>query len=649
MLSVDNISLSFGARELFGNISFLINERDRIGLTGKNGAGKSSLLKIIHGQLNPTGGGVSAPKELTTGYLPQQMTITDSTTVLEETLSSFSEIRKTEKAINDITMQIEKRDDYTSASYLKLCNNLTELQHSYSINGGDKYIAETEQALTGLGFRRNEFEMQTSKLSGGWRMRIELAKILLSEPRVLLLDEPTNHLDILSIRWLESYLKNFKGAVIVVSHDRAFLDNVTTRTLEISLGRIYDYNVPYSEYLVQRMERKKHQEAAFRNQQKMIDDNEKFIERFRYKNTKAVQVQSRIKKLEKLDRIEIDEEDNSAINIKFAPAPRAGSIVIEAENLSKNYGSNHVLENIDFLLERNEKVAFVGRNGEGKTTMAKIINGDAEYSGSIKKGHNLNIGYFAQNQDELLDESLTVFETIDNVARGDIRNRLRDLLGAFLFGGDEIDKKVKVLSGGERSRLALVKLLLEPYNLLILDEPTNHLDMRSKDILKHALLEYDGTLIVVSHDRDFLDGLTDKIYEFRDRKIREFNGGIYRFLEKIDREYEQEIDNKKKDSTNKKKTKSGSGKQEYLKKKENEKELRKKRKVLSGIEGRIEELEEEKAGMEINLNNHNKQVSDPEFFEKYEEVNRAIREEMEKWEKAAHEIEKISENLNING
>ncbi|HKL66378.1 MAG TPA: ABC-F family ATP-binding cassette domain-containing protein, partial [Bacteroidales bacterium] len=532
MLSVDNISLSFGARELFGNISFLVNERDRIGLTGKNGAGKSSLLKIIHGQLNPTGGAVSAPKELTTGYLPQQMTIMDSTTVLEETLSSFSKIRRTEKAINDITKQIEKRDDYTSPSYLNLCNTLTELQHSYTINGGDKYIAETEQALTGLGFRRNEFEMQTSKLSGGWRMRIELAKILLSEPGVLLLDEPTNHLDILSIRWLESYLKNFKGAVIVVSHDRAFLDNVTNRTLEISMGRIYDYNVAYSDYLVQRMERRKHQEAAFRNQQKMIDDNEKFIERFRYKNTKAVQVQSRIKKLEKLDRIEIDEEDNSAINIKFAPAPRAGSIVIEAENLSKSYDSNHVLENIDFLLERNEKVAFVGRNGEGKTTMAKIINGDTEYSGNIKKGHNLNIGYFAQNQDELLDESLTVFETIDNVARGDIRNRLRDLLGAFLFGGDEIDKKVKVLSGGERSRLALVKLLLEPYNLLILDEPTNHLDMRSKDILKHALLEYDGTLIVVSHDRDFLNQLTGKIYEFRAKKIREYNGGIYDFLKK---------------------------------------------------------------------------------------------------------------------
>jgi len=474
-------------------------------------------------------------------------------------------------------------------------------------------------------------------------MRIELAKILLAQPSVILLDEPTNHLDIVSIQWLESYLESYPGAVIVVSHDRAFLDNVTSRTLELSLGNIYDYKAPYSRFLQLRKERREHQMAAWKNQQKMIEDNEKFIERFRYKNTKAIQVQSRIKKLEKLDRIEIDDEDTSSITVKFAPAQRSGTIVIETEALSKSYGRHEVLHNIDFIIERQEKIAFVGRNGEGKTTFVRIITGELEYGGEFKKGHNLNIGYFAQNQDELLDESLTVFQTIDNIARGEIRTRIRDILGAFLFSGEDIDKKVSVLSGGERSRLALIKLLLEPYNLLILDEPTNHLDMRSKDILKQALMKYDGTLIVVSHDRDFLDGLAEKIYEFRNRKIREFNGGIYEFLEK--RKIENLSNTGKNDIPAGKpanKNKSGN-KIQYLQKKEYEKELRKKQKLLTEIEDKIGELEEVKAAMDAKLSSHDKSISEPGFFDKYENINRLLHKEMVYWEKVSIEIERFKE------
>ena len=470
-------------------------------------------------------------------------------------------------------------------------------------------------------------------------MRIELAKILLAKPSVLLLDEPTNHLDIISIQWLESYLNSYPGAVILVSHDRAFLDNITDRTLELSLGNIYDYKVPYSKYLLLRKERREHQLAAWRNQQKMIEDNEKFIERFRYKNTKAVQVQSRIKKLEKLDRIEIDEEDTSAISVKFAPAPRSGTIVIETEGLSKSYGKNEVLRNIDFIIERKEKIAFVGRNGEGKTTFARIIMGELDYTGKLKKGHNLNIGYFAQNQDELLDESLTVFQTIDNIARGEIRTRIRDILGAFLFSGDDIDKKVKVLSGGERSRLALIKLLLEPYNLLILDEPTNHLDMRSKDILKQALQKYDGTLIVVSHDRYFLNDLTDKIYEFRHKIIREFNGGIYDFMEKRNIENLRDTEKKNNQQKNASSERDSKNKLHYLKKKEDEKYIRKKRKSLAEIEDRIEKLEKSKTEMDEILYSNDDHISNPDFFEKYKQINSMIRKEMINWEKVSMEIE----------
>ncbi len=641
MISVDSISVVFGGFELFSGVSFMINSKDRIGLTGKNGAGKTTLLRIIHGILKPSTGSLATTSGITTGYLPQQMKVSDNTTIMDETLTAFNDLREMENKLDGINEQISARDDYSSGEYLILCDRLTELQEQYRIRGGDKYMAETEQALTGLGFDREQFYQSSATLSGGWRMRIELAKILLAQPSVVLLDEPTNHLDIVSIQWLESYLGSYPGAVIVVSHDRAFLDNITNRTLELSLGNIYDYKVPYSKFIQLRKERREHQMAAWKNQQKIIEDNEKFIERFRYKNTKAIQVQSRIKKLEKLDRIEIDDEDTSAISVKFAPAPRSGTIVIETEALSKSYGRHEVLHNIDFIIERQEKIAFVGRNGEGKTTFVRIIMGELDYRGKLKKGHNLNIGYFAQNQDELLDESLTVFQTIDNIARGEIRTKIRDILGAFLFSGEDIDKKVRVLSGGERSRLALIKLLLEPYNLLILDEPTNHLDMRSKDILKQALMKYDGTLIVVSHDRDFLDGLAGKIYEFRNKKIMEFNGGIYEFLEKRKIENLRVIEQKDTLPGKPASEKKSENKIQYMQKKEYEKELRKKQKSLTGIEEKIGELEVVKAAMDAKLASHDKSISEPGFFDEYENINQLLHKEMVYWEKVSIEIERF--------
>ncbi len=532
MVSVQDLSVSFGSFDLLSDISFLINDKDRIGLAGKNGSGKSTLLSIIAGHQSPSGGKVDMSDEVTIGYLPQQMKVDDSTTVMNEVITAFSEITGLSEEIERCSSEIARRSDYESAEYLRLCDHITVIDERYRILGGSNYLAEAEKTLTGLGFERKDFDRPTSELSGGWRMRVELAKILLKKPSLFLLDEPTNHLDIESIQWLETFLADYNGAVVLVSHDRAFLDNVTTRTIEISLGRIYDYKVSWSKFVELRKERREQQIAAYRNQQKMIGDTEKFIERFRYKATKAVQVQSKIKQLNKVERLEVDEEDTSSINLRFPPSPRSGTNVVEAEGLSKSYGSLQVLRNIDFKIHRGEKVAFVGRNGEGKTTFSRIIIGELDFDGSIKIGHNVHIGYFAQNQDELLDENRSVFETIDYVAKGDIRSKIRDMLGAFLFRGDDVDKKVKVLSGGERSRLALVRLLLEPHNLLVLDEPTNHLDMRSKDILKQALINYDGTLILVSHDRDFLDGIAGKIYEFRHNRIREHIGGIYDFLRK---------------------------------------------------------------------------------------------------------------------
>ena len=546
MISVNQLTVQFGGFDLFKDISFLINPKDRIGLVGKNGAGKSTLLKILCGLQQPTSGEVVIPSDVEIGYLPQQMIHQDGKTVLDEARTAFAEVLNMDKRIQQLNLALTLRKDHESAEYLNLIHEISELTDRFHLHGGLNIDESLEQTLLGLGFSTRDFHRQTKEFSGGWRMRIELAKLLLRRPNVLLLDEPTNHLDIESIQWLENYIKDFNGAAVIISHDKAFLNNLTLRTIEISLGKIYNYKAAYSEYVELRKERREQQFAAYRNQQKMIGDSEEFIERFRYKASKAVQVQSRIKQLDKIDRIEVDEEDTSAINIKFPAAPRSGTIVVEAANVTKAYGNHVVLNGVDFIIERGEKIAFVGKNGEGKTTFSKVIMNEIDFQGNSKIGHNVSIGYFAQNQDELMNENLTVLETIDLVAVGDVRFKMRDLLGAFLFRGDDVDKKVKVLSGGERSRLAMVKLLLQPVNLLVLDEPTNHLDMRSKDLLKQALLNYDGTLILVSHDREFLDGLVTKVYEFKDHKIKEFIGGIYDFLQKRKLENLSELERKTK-------------------------------------------------------------------------------------------------------
>jgi ATP-binding cassette subfamily F protein 3 len=644
MVSVQDLSVSFGSFDLLMDISFLINDKDRIGLAGKNGSGKSTLLSIIAGIQNPSSGRVDMSDEVTIGYLLQQMKVDDSTTVMNEVISAFSEITGLAGEIEHCSAETARRSDYESAEYLKLCDHLTVIEERYRILGGSNYLAEAEKTLTGLGFERKDFNRPTRELSGGWRMRIELAKILLKKPSLFLLDEPTNHLDIESIQWLESFLANYNGAVVLVSHDRAFLDNVTTRTIEISLGRIYDYKVSWSKFVELRKERREQQIAAFRNQQKMIGDTEKFIERFRYKATKAVQVQSKIKQLNKVERLEVDEEDNSAMNLRFPPSPRSGTNVVEAEGLSKSYGTLRVLRNIDFKINRGEKVAFVGRNGEGKTTFSRIIIGELDHEGSLKIGHNVKIGYFAQNQDELLDESRTVFETVDYVAKGEIRTKIRDMLGAFLFRGEDIDKKVKVLSGGERSRLALVRLLLEPHNLLVFDEPTNHLDMSSKDILKRALINYDGTLIVVSHDRDFLDGIATKIYEFRHNKIKENIGGIYDFLrkKKIDSLKELERKDIRKESAAEN---VSVNKQKYLEKKEYERNLRKLRRRLEDSEAEIERIEAEISVLDKALSSADHSAAEThDFYVKYQELKERHNEEMNRWAQYTHDVEVFLQN-----
>ncbi len=532
MVSINNLGVEFSARPLFTDISFVINKNDKIALVGKNGAGKSTLLKILAGLQSPTIGGVSKPSEITIGYLPQQMVIADNTTLIDETKKAFSGLLDLKKEIESLTLRLSEIEDYESSEYVKVLERLEYLNERVAIEGADNMEAEVERTLTGLGFKRSDFKRPTSEFSGGWRMRIELAKILLQRPDLLLLDEPTNHLDIESIQWLEQFLLTKAKAVLLVSHDRAFLDNVTNRTIEINCGRAYDYKVNYSKFVELRKERVEQQVRAYENQQKQIADIKDFIERFRYKATKAVQVQSRIKQLEKIVPIEIDEVDNSRLRLKFPPAFRSGDYPLIVEDLGKAYGDHQVFDHAEFTIRRGEKVAFVGKNGEGKSTLVKCIMGEIPFTGKLKIGHNVKIGYFAQNQAQLLDESLTVFETIDNVATGDIRTKIRDILGAFMFGGEASDKKVKVLSGGEKTRLAMIKLLLEPVNFLILDEPTNHLDMRTKDILKEAINDFDGTVIVVSHDRYFLNGLVDKVYEFGDGKVREHLGGIYEFLQK---------------------------------------------------------------------------------------------------------------------
>ena len=638
MISLDNLTVSYGGWTLFDGISFMINEKDRIGLVGKNGAGKTTLLRIITGEQEPSEGAVTLNGECSIGYLPQQMRVADTTTLKAETEKAFEEVLRLEAQIAQITTEIAERTDYESEEYSALIHRLNEAQDRYHILGGDTREADIEKTLLGLGFKRTDFDRPTKEFSGGWRMRIELAKLLLQRPSIFLLDEPTNHLDIESIQWLEEYLKNYNGAVLLISHDRAFLDNVTTRTIELSLGHIYDYKVPYSKFVELRAERRVQQMAAYENQQKLIEKTEEFIEKFRYKPTKSNQVQSRIKQLERLERIEVDEEDLSRLNIKFPPAPRSGQIVAEIKDAGKSFGEKHIFSGATFTIERGQKIALVGRNGEGKTTMARMLIGELEPTeGSIKLGANVNIGYYAQNQDDLMDGDFTVFDTLDRVAVGDIRTRLRDILGAFLFRGEDIDKKVKVLSGGERSRLAMARLMLEPYNLLVLDEPTNHMDMRSKDILKNALQKYDGTVVVISHDRDFLDGLVDRIYEWRDGGVKEYLGGIYYFLEKRKLDSLQEIERKDAPTESAQPKANSSGKLSYEQKKEQEKAARKLRKAIENIETELARIEEQVAEYD------SKFATATEYNEAdyatYNELKASYDRQMHEWEKLNYELE----------
>jgi len=627
---------------LLHNSSFLIQPDDRIGLIGKNGAGKTTLLKLIAGTLEPSSGEVSLPKDTTIGYLPQEMKLNDTQTLVDETMLAFDKILKIEKKIAALNNEISSETDFHSDGYLKKLDHLSELNERYSILGGDNYLAELEQTLLGLGFERTDFNRPTSEFSGGWRMRVELAKLLLKKPDLILLDEPTNHLDIESIQWLENFLKNYKGAVVLVSHDKAFLDAVCNRTLEISLGRITDQKMKYSDFVEWKKEQREVQLASYRNQQKMIEDTEKFIERFRYKATKAVQVQSRIKQLEKLERIEIEEVDRSAINIKFPPVPRSGRVVVEAKAISKRYGENLVLNDIDLNVENGDKIAFVGRNGEGKTTLVRIILNEIEHEGFLKLGHNVKVGYFAQNQAQLLNENLTVLETIDEIATGDVRTKIRDILGAFLFSGEDVEKKVKVLSGGEKSRLAMIRLLLEPVNLLVLDEPTNHLDMQSKEILKNALIHFSGTIIVVSHDREFLDGMVDCVFEFRNKKIKQHLGGIYEFLQKKKMESLKELEAANKKSQSRKSSArravSNTPDLSFEERKEISKTITRFEKIVENTEDEIEKLETEISEMDEQLSS-SEVVNDSSVFKKYDELKATLDETLKRWEREHEELE----------
>ena len=638
MISIDNLTVSFGGWTLFDGISFLVNPKERIGLVGKNGAGKTTILKLIAGLQQPTSGAVTKTADCTIGYLPQQMQVADTTTLLAETAKAFEEVLAIEAEIERLTAEIAVRTDYESEEYEKLLHRLNDANDRYHILGGDTRDADIEKTLLGLGFRREEFEKPTREFSGGWRMRIELAKLLLRRPSIFLLDEPTNHLDIESIQWLEEYLKNYNGAVLLISHDRAFLDNVTTRTIELSLGKIYDYKVPYSHFVELRAERRAQQLAAYQNQQRLIEKSEEFIEKFRYKPTKSNQVQSRIKQLDKLERIEVEEEDLATLNIKFPPAPRSGQIVADIKGVGKAFGDHRVFSGAEFTIHKGDKIALVGRNGEGKTTFARMLIGELEQSeGEIKIGANVSIGYYAQNQDDLMNGEFTVYDTLDRVAVGDIRTRLRDILGAFLFRGEDIEKKVKVLSGGERSRLAMARMMLEPHNLLILDEPTNHMDMRSKDILKTALQKFDGTVVVVSHDREFLDGIVDKVYEFRDGGVREYLGGIYYFLEKRKVENLREIERKAPVAAAAKSEPASSGKLSYEQKKEQEKLLRKLRKNVEMIEAELAEVEKKIAEYDARFATATEYNADD--YKAYDELKGRYDHLMHEWEKASYEVE----------
>ena len=645
MISVENLYVEFSATPLLEEVTFVINKRDRIALVGKNGAGKSTMLKILAGMQLPTSGNVAVPKDITIGYLPQVMILSDEHTVMEEAELAFEHIFELQAGIQRMNQELAERTDYDSESYHKLIDRFTHENERFLMMGGTNYRAEIERTLMGLGFKREDFDRSTSEFSGGWRMRIELAKLLLRRPDVLLLDEPTNHLDIESIQWLENFLKSSANAVVLVSHDRAFINNVTTRTIEINCRRIYDYKVAYDQFVVLRKERREQQLRAYENQQKQIQDTEDFIERFRYKATKAVQVQSRIKQLEKIVPIEVDEEDNSALRLKFPPAPRSGSYPVIAENLKKAYGNHVVFHDVDLTINRGEKVAFVGKNGEGKSTLVKCIMGEIDYEGKLTIGHNVMIGYFAQNQAQLLDENLTVFDTIDYVAQGDIRTKIRDILGAFMFGGEASDKKVKVLSGGERSRLAMIKLLLEPVNLLILDEPTNHLDMRSKDVLKDAIREFEGTVIVVSHDRDFLDGLVTKVYEFGGGVVKEHLGGIYDFLQKKKIENLNELQRKPELSEsptaqNDEPAQVSENKLSYEAQKELNKKLRKLEKQVSDCEKEIEVLEKKIAVVEEQMTTP-EGASDMSLYEQHKQLKKQMNMVVEEWENTSMELEEL--------
>ena len=650
MISIEGLSVAFGGNTLFDNITYVINKKDRIALVGKNGAGKSTMLKIIAGLQAPTSGNVNMPKDLTVGYLPQQMNLSDTRTVMEEAEQAFSHIFELQSRIERMNTELSERTDYESEYYQELIERVSNANEQLALIGASNYQAEIEKTLIGLGFTREDFGRDTSEFSGGWRMRIELAKLLLQRPDVLLLDEPTNHLDIESIQWLESFLSTRANAVVLVSHDRAFIDNVTTRTIEISLGRIYDYQVNYSRYVVLRQERLEQQMRAYENQQKQIQDTEAFIERFRYKATKSVQVQSRIKQLAKLERVEVDEVDTSRLNLKFPPAPRSGDYPIIAEGVGKNYGSHVVFSNATFTIKRGEKVAFVGKNGEGKSTLVKCIMGEIPYTGTLKIGHNVKIGYFAQNQASLLDESITVFDTIDRVAVGDIRTKIRDILGAFMFGGEASDKKVKVLSGGEKTRLAMIRLLLEPVNLLILDEPTNHLDMRTKDVLKQAIRDFNGTVILVSHDREFLDGLVSKVYEFGGGQVREHLGGIYDFLESRKlaslRELEQRatVSKTEKDGNISKDSaspaQSEDSKLSYGEQKEFARRVRKAEKAVADIESEIAGLEKRIAEVEEKLATPDG-AADTSLYELHGQLKKQLDDVMWKWSEASEVLDKL--------
>ena len=663
MISVEGLRVEFAAKPLFSNVSFVINDRDRIALVGKNGAGKSTMLKILCGMQKPTDGRVAVPQDTTIGYLPQVMVLSDHTTVIEETRKAFSHVTELKKRIDDLNLQLAQRTDYESDEYLNLVQTFTTEHERYMMLGADNCEAEMERTLLGLGFSRNDFQRPTSEFSGGWRMRIELAKILLRNPDVLLLDEPTNHLDIDSIRWFEQFLNQSAKSVVLVSHDRAFINNVSNRTIEISCGKVVDYKVKYDEYVVLRKERRQQQLRAYENQQKEIADIKDFIERFRYKPTKAVQVQSRIKQLEKIVPIEIDEVDNSALHLKFPPCLRSGDYPVICEDVRKDYGHHTVFSHVNLTIKRGEKVAFVGKNGEGKSTLVKCIMNQIPFDGNLKIGHNVQIGYFAQNQTQMLDETLTVFQTIDNVAKGEVRLKINDILGAFMFGGENSDKKVKVLSGGERSRLAMIRLLLEPVNLLILDEPTNHLDMPSKDVLKEAIQAFDGTAIIVSHDREFLDGLVTKVFEFGDGKVREHIGGIYDFLRQHDIDSLDMLGNKTLaqstvDSDNSNNTKLSAnnkqsasedntkkdGMQSYVERKEQMKAINRTKKAVAATEKKIESMEIRLKELDDLLCDP-KNASDMTMVNEYTDIKRNIDVEIEKWEKLSEELESLSASL----